>query len=347
MVVPGQHWSQDTVKEFERRIRAGGIPAHVAKDMGLPVGRPVFTRARAIQAQMASETKPVTFPDFVADGDEEEPIEDVLARQRKGFERRQKAATSRKWFPVKVHEKLPYGILWFGDPHIDNGGCNLPLLERHIAVAKQPGIYGANIGDTTDNWPWTGRLARLWAESEVSDKTAKRMAEWFLFDAGVRWLLWLIGNHDEWNGGADFYKRLGATHVPVIDWRAQFVLEHDNGTSVRVDAAHGRKGSSIYNPAHSTLRAAKFGEEADIFVTGHTHNFNLNEFEDADRGRKSWLAQVRGYKWHDHYATVNGFAEYQHGAGILSVIDPRTGSVPCYSDPEFGADVLTFLRSKG
>jgi len=62
-----------------------------------------------------------------------------------------------------------------------------------LAVAKQPGIYGANIGDTTDNWPWTGRLARLWAESEVSDKTAKRMAEWFMFDAGVRWLLWLIG----------------------------------------------------------------------------------------------------------------------------------------------------------
>ena len=49
--------------------------------MGLPVGRPVFTRARAIQAQMASETKPVTFPDFVADGDEEEDVADLVVGQ--------------------------------------------------------------------------------------------------------------------------------------------------------------------------------------------------------------------------------------------------------------------------
>ena len=98
--------------------------------MGLSVSRPAFDRARAIKAQMAAEAKPVTFPQFVTEGDDEEPIEDILARQRKGFERRAKAASSRKWFPVKVHETKPYGILWFGDPHIDNGGCNWPLLER-------------------------------------------------------------------------------------------------------------------------------------------------------------------------------------------------------------------------
>lgn len=173
------------------------------------------------------------------------------------------------------------------------------------------------------------------------------MAEWFMFDAGVRWMVWILGNHDEWNGGSDFYKRLGASYVPVLDWRAQFTLQHKNGSTTRVDAAHGRKGSSIYNPAHGTLRAAKFGESADLFVTGHIHSFQNTEFEDADRQHKSWLVQARGYKWHDHYAVTGSFGEYQHGAAILSVIDPQSGRVlQCYSDPEEGAEYLKWKRSR-
>lgn len=344
MPVPGQHRSQAEREDFKRRVRAGEVPTHVGRALGLSAGT-ITTWTREARAEEAAEAKPVRFPSFI-EGDDEETIEEILSRQRRSFERKSRAAASRKWFPITISERLPYGILWFGDPHIDDGGCNWPLLEKHLAIARLPGVYGANVGDTTNNWPWTGRLARLWAESEVSDRTAKRMAEWFMFDSGVRWLLWLIGNHDEWNGGADFYKRLGVEFVPVIDWRAQFVLRHTTGTEVKVDAAHGRKGSSIYNPGHSTLRAAKFGEDADLYVTGHIHSFNLTEFEDAERQRKSWLAQVRGYKWGDHHALVNGFAEYQHGASIMSIVDPRTGSVHCYSDPEFGADVLAFLRSR-
>ena len=81
-------------------------------------------------------------------------------------------------------------------------------------------------------------------------------------------------------------------------------------------------------------------------MTGHSHTYNLTHFEDAERKQTSWLAQVRGYKFGDHYATVNGFPEYQHGAAVLSIVDPRTGSLHCYEDVEFGADVLAFLRSK-
>lgn len=293
---------------------------------------------------LTDEAPMIEMPAFVLDGDEDEPITEILARQRRAFERKQQAAAARKWFPIQVRETKPYGILWFGDPHIDNSGCNWPLLEQHIAIARQDGIYGGNIGDTTDNWPWTGRLAKLWADSEVSSKTAKRMAEWFMFDAGVKWLVWLIGNHDAWNGGDEFYKKLGAYHIPVLDWRAQFRLVHNNGSEAKVDAAHGRKGNSIYNPSHGTLRDARFGEEADLFVTGHIHSFKLDHFEIAERGHTTWLAQVRGYKWHDHYAWVNGFAEYQNGAAVLSVIDSETARIQCFADPEEGAEYLKWKR---
>ena len=341
--VAGQHHTPEFRRFVENalaNLAEGDTPSAWARRNGINENA-----AQRIAREIVVEAKPLVFPDFVLEGDEHEPVEAILQRQKEAFERKAKAAAARKWFSIKVPETKPYGILWFGDPHIDNGGCNLPLLMRHIELAARPGIYGGNIGDTTDNWPWTGRLARLWADSSVTDKDAKRMAEWFMFDSGVRWLVWLLGNHDEWNGGSEFYRRLGAQHVPMLEWSAQFSVVHPNSSSVRIDASHGRKGSSIYNPAHATLRAAKFGEHADLFVTGHTHSFACVEYENADRQERSWLAQARGYKFYDHYAKVNNFAEYQYGSAILSVIDPETGRVlQCFSDPEEGADYLAFKR---
>lgn len=338
----GKHLTAEERAEIEREWASGRYESAAALARAKDWDR--GTVQRIALAMREGEVKPIDLPKFVTDGDEDEPIDDLIARRRKAFERKNKAAQARRWFEIGVKETKPYGILWFGDPHLDNEGCNWPLLERHIEVARQPGVYGGNIGDSTDNWPWTGRLAKLWAETDISDKSAKKLAEWFMFDAGVRWLVWLLGNHDVWNGGGDFYKRLGAYAVPVIDWRAQFVLTHANGPSVRIDAAHGRKGSSIYNPSHGTIRAAKFNEQADLFVTGHIHSFGLTHFEDADRRQTSWLAQVRGFKWHDSHALVNGFAEYQNGASILSVIDPATGRVTCFADPEEGAEWLAWKR---
>ncbi|MDE2104727.1 MAG: metallophosphoesterase [Patescibacteria group bacterium] len=334
--------SDDKLRELVDAYKRLGSKTQVSKALGIPRGTLYH------QFKMAEERglfgPVIEMPEFVTQGDEEEDIEEVLRRQRRHFEREHKAATARKWFKIKINEDKPYGIIWWGDPHLDSGGCNWPLLEKHVEVARRDGIYGGNIGDTTDNWPWTGRLAKLWADAEVSNRTSKRLAEWFMFESGVRWLLWLLGNHDQWNGGDDFYKRLGAHHIPVIDWRAQFCLVHKNGSETRIDAAHGRKGSSIYNPAHGTLRAAKFGEEADLFVTGHIHSFKLDHYEIADRRMSTWLAQVRGYKFLDHYAVVNGFPEYQNGASILSVIDPETGKVQCFADVEEGAEYLEWKR---
>lgn len=290
------------------------------------------------------DTSKVEIPSEILAGPEDEPIEDILNRHRQAYKRKKAKASNLEWFRIRVKETAPYALLWFGDPHL-GPHCNWPLLEKHIAIANKPGVYGANIGDTTDAWPWTGRLAKLWAENDISHHTEKRLAEWFMFESGVPWLLWLLGNHDNWNN-SDFYKRLGAHCVPVVDWRAKFVLEHNNGSVTRIDAAHGRKGNSIYNPTHGTLRAAKFGEDAHLFVTGHIHTFGLFDYEMPERKTRTWLAQCRGYKIFDDYALHNGFAEGQCGASILSVINPETGRVQCFSDPEEGYEFLAWSRQK-
>lgn len=299
-------------------------------------------RLKVAETRGVTETPMIEMPSFVTEGDEAEDIEDILRRFRKGHDLKAKAAAARNWFEIKVRETKPYGLLWFGDPHL-GPHCAWPILERHIAVARQDGVYAANIGDTSDSWPWTGRMAKLWAEEDISHKTERRLATWFMFEAGINWMVWILGNHDSWNN-SDFFKQLGAHCVPVIDWRAKFTLSHNNGSKTRIDAAHGRKGSSIYNPTHGTLRDAKFGEDAALYISGHTHNFGLFEYEMPERKTSTWLAQIRGYKIFDDYALVNGFAESQKGHSILSVIHPENGRVQCFSNVEEGSEYLKWLR---
>lgn len=330
------------IRELAKTLLKGdGTPNFSA--IGREVGVAKETVARTLRKDPIKGEN-ITYPPFVG-ADEDEPIEDILARMRKGFERKAKAQNARKWFPIKLKEDKPYGVILFGDPHLDDNGCNFPLLESHLEIARKPGVYGVNIGDTTNNW--TGRLMRLYAQQDTSELTAKRLAEWFMFEAGVTWLCWILGNHDDWNGGADFHKRLGGNHIPIIDWRAQFEIKHPGGTSARMDASHGRKGSSIWNNLHATLRAAKLGELADCYVTGHTHTFGLEDLEIAERNHSCWLIQLRGYKFLDHYALTGNFAEYQRGASVLAVVDPREDArrkIMCFEDVLEGYDYLEFKR---
>lgn len=296
---------------------------------------------RAKEALKANRiTLPVEYPSGLLHDGIEEPLDDLKERLRKDFHRKQKKAEVQKWFAIKVNETLPYGILLVGDPHLGDSGSNFPLLEQHLQIANRPYIYGVNIGDSTNNW--VGRLMRLYADQETSSASERRLIKWLMTEAGVRWLCWILGNHDEWREGGTIQRLIGGPKVPIIDWRAQFRVVHPSGIDVRIDASHGRKGKSIWNELHATLRAAKLGESADLYVTGHTHNYACQDLEIADNGTNTWLVQVSGYKQHDRHALVNGFPEFKRGASVLAIIDPRKSAprpvLQCFEDVEHGAD---------
>lgn len=273
------------------------------------------------------------------------PIDEIITARRAHFQRTKARVDAEQWQTVHVRDALPIGIVWFGDPHIDDDGCNWPLLERHILLCAAPGVYGANIGDSTNNW--AGRLARLYSKQETSAHTARRLAKWFMADCGVTWLLWLMGNHDLWDSGADLLRSMDIHNkVEMRDWAAKIELRFPGGTAVRVHAAHDFPGHSMWNIGHGPLRAARMGGSADLYVCGHKHDWTVGAFETAD-GRCPVIARARGYKWHDEYATVGGFQQSQHGAAIMTIIDPRAtaaGRVLAFADVEQGAAVLKALR---
>jgi len=285
------------------------------------------------------------FPDFP---EEDVAIEDIIDLQCRRFEKRMASHEAHTWFPIKLKDTTPIGILRFGDPHMDDNGANWPALKRDVELCKTtPGLFGANIGDSTNNW--SGRLVRLYANQDTSVKTARRMAEWFMLDSGVKWLIWLIGNHDAWGDGSEILAQMARRHgthkLVCHDWEARFTLTFPNGWEPRVYASHDFKGHSMWNPLHGPMKEGQMGDDADLYVCGHKHNAAAYEFENTSRGHLQNFVRVRGYKFMDEYARRGGFKEQRGGCGAVTIFDPATKRVTVYLDTEEGADVLKAKRS--
>jgi hypothetical protein len=252
-----------------------------------------------------------------------------------------------KWMRVHVRDNKPLGILWFGDPHLGSD-TNWDRLESDVALcAATKGLFGANLGDTTNNW--VGRLTRLYADCDTSRQSERTLAKWFLAEAGITWLIWLMGNHDEWEHGAEILKLMDIHNkVPMLDWSAKFELCFPNKSKVRINAAHDFPGHSMWSTTHAPARAPRMlGTDADLYICGHRHDWGIQQFEMAERGLCPMAIRARGYKVGDSYARRNGYQEANYGASILTIIDPTadaSGRVLAFADVKQGARVLTALR---
>lgn len=302
--------------------------------------------ARAANLVAEPQEQPeVTFPDLPSS---ELPADKLIEQACARFEEHKTARDARRWMEIKINTNKPIALSFVGDPHIDNNGCNWPLLRRDIGIFENtPGLYAVNIGDLTDNW--VGRLVRLYADQEMSKKQAWKLAKYFLRDARIKWLCHILGNHDAWNDGPYLIKANAAPMVPVEDWQSRFQLVFPNGSRVRIHAAHDFPGSSIWNDMHGPKKASMLLEQADIYACGHKHQWASNEGENAQRNFVYWLIRARGYKFIDGYADQLGYSPQNYGATITAVIDPaETGPrrIRCFPDLEEAAEFLTWKRSR-
>lgn len=305
-----------------------------------PINWDLYVERDPISETSATE-QAFDLPEFPDDDIE---VTEILDHLEKRFDKKINRETAQHWFPVKIKSDEPIGLAVIGDPHLGSH-CNIKLLRQHIGVlSNTPGMMAVNIGDTADNW---GRLIHLYAEDDMSRPTERRLARWFLSEAGIPWILWLHGNHDTMHSEFSTYlKSENIAQVPMIDWRAKFKLVFPSG-EVKIDAAHNHKGTSVYNPLHGQKRAALWNENADIFVAGHHHTWAI-QHEELDDGNVVHLARARGYKWLDEYAVRNNFNRDEFGATILFVIDPTTDHpvrrITAFADLEEGAEFLTWKR---
>ena len=284
-----------------------------------------------------------TFPD------EDISAEEILDHMGRRFQQRLEREDALRWFSVRFTGMEPVGLTFVGDPHLGSNGCHVSLLRQDVDImANTEGVVCVNLGDTVDGGG--GYLIKLYAENDVSRETEKRLAKWFLQEAGIPWKVWLIGNHDTMGDFSSYLKAINAEQIPMIDWQARFKLVFPDKSEIKIDAAHNHKGTSIYNPLHGQKRAALWSGNADIYIAGHHHNWAITQ-EELEDGRVIHMARARGYKWLDTFAVTHGFNSKQYGASIMFVIDPQeeapTRRIKSFADLSEGAKYLTWKRNQG
>jgi hypothetical protein len=114
------------VKEFPNM-------ADAAQSLGIP-RTTLQSRIREAQARIQSDARNYDVPPLPTD---DLPTEEIVEHLTTRFKRRMEAKNARKWIPVNMRSDAPIGLLWLGDPHIDDNFCDWPTLRRHIAVIQE------------------------------------------------------------------------------------------------------------------------------------------------------------------------------------------------------------------
>ena len=250
----------------------------------------------------------------------EAPLAERLAVHQERFGRRRAQAAAAFERTLDVGTDRPLCIVHFGDPHLDDDGCDWGLINEWLEVCQQPGVWAGNIGDTTNNW--VGRLQKLYMNQECSEGEAFERARHFASRA--RWLYWVLGNHDKWNQGTWMHREIlrGSEVRVMASTDARIRLRWPSGDEFVVWARHSFKGSSQWNTLHGNVKAARMsGYRAGLYVDGHRHN-TAAMVEPHPDGDPYFALRLAGFKRLDHYAAELQFPESEHGAAVMTVIDP-------------------------
>ena len=271
----------------------------------------------------------------------------------KRYKKRDKAKKKSNWVEVKVDFNEPYMLVLVGDPHVDDNYFNAPKWLRDISIIQQhkPYIRSIMIGDNTN--AWVGRLSRIYSDQNTTVTDAWRLVEHMMSKEGFDPLISVAGNHDMWiDRGSDPMKWMQrARNLVAGDWNVNFTLVHPNKRKVRISASHDFPGHSQWNPLHSNLKASMMGSQADIYCSGHKHNWAIMTMPINAQNRVVHLIRARGYKAYDEYATKLGHEPdmTELGESIAIVIDPNGNEhnyIHTFPDLEQGAEFLDFLRSR-
>ena len=319
--------------------------AHHMKDLSKPIG----AQPTGPVVELAADAP--TFPVF---SDDDIPVEEIIASLEKRVVKKMAREVEERWYTINLPDDRPWAGLIWGDQHMGTH-CNWPLLKAHVNIAKKtPGLYGISVGDLTDSWPLNGRLARLWADNDMSLSTEWKLIEWFT--SSVNFIAYVLGNHDTFNTNAiAMFHKICENIVPVSEGEAKFIVRTPNGSAFPIWVRHDFKGHSQFNSLHGMMRNLR--EKADVDrgvhilgVQGHKHHWAISEEEVPQKGYMFTAVRARGYKVCDPYAKQLGFVEQDYGASIVWVCNPQAKNLASmtsvWTDVEEGAAYLTWLRRR-
>lgn len=336
------------LQELTKLRAQGKTDAEVAAALGLADQRALYRRLQKLGMKLSD------FPRGTA------PLVSRIRSANMSYQEL-KADRKRTWNRKRNHEadlaaltltlpiSGPYGIVFLGDPHVDDDGCDWDQLDRHIGIIRDTdGLYAANLGDTTNNW--IGRLERLYAHQRTTAAEARILAEGFIRELDGKWLFNLGGNHDLWSGSDDplpaICEAARSTYVPI----GGKIRIRQGRHVLDVNARHTFPGNSMWNTAHGAARSILMGNIEHITVCGHKHTTGHNVVK-APNDRICHAIQVASYKLIDSYAKEGGFRDNSISPACVVIVDHRypdtdPAMLTVVHSVERGAAILRHLRAE-
>lgn len=243
----------------------------------------------------------------------------------------------------------PFRLKVFGDPHLDDDGCNFELFERHwLEMNATSGVYGVCVGDWFNNW--LRALGHLWKDTTTPPSDAWLCLEHLMEERGDALIAACSGNHDDWTQGpADPVDLLMKKYGVIYRKGAVRVALGFNGLPPMFLAIrHKWKGHSMYSAAHGILRSGIFGWRDHVMIGGHIHQDEPRLLSFPD-GFRAHVCQVSAFKEFDDFADTHGFMGPKISPVWDLVIDPRKADtdpdkVKVFWNSDDAAGFLAYLR---
>ena len=336
-------WTPEEKAILIERYSRGDDPDEIARDVGR-TGAAVRLKAQTMGIRFGcnrlKEKAAVSqIPSRSRD------LDTLLRDNASAFQRKRASADGTRSVQISQPHNGPYAILFFGDPHAGDDGCDIEKLCYDLdLVRSEPHVYGANMGDLTNNW--VRALGHLYGSQTTTQGDEEKLMEWLI--KALDWLFIILGNHDKWSAVAELLCRqhgvLGVSHggmftVNTPDGKRPFV----------VDARHTHKGNSMYNASHGQLKRVYRGSPAHLVIGAHIHTSAVTITKNGVTGRIGHAVRVGSYKRVDDYADASGFDDETISPSVMAVVDPSAsdeGFVHVFHDVDQGVRFLRALRNE-
>ena len=332
--------SAERVAEIRAAVAAYGSQTAAAEALGIH---------KSVVCVVMKEAPPE--PVFTMDAlpSELPSADELLKRRATQYARKRDAKDARHLIPVQVTIDGPIGLAFVGDPHVDDDGTDITLLQSHVALLnKHQALLPLGIGDYSNNW--VGRLARLYGQQSLGAAEAWVLVEWLI--RAVPWLALISGNHDAWSGAGDPIQWMAkAARVQYESNGARLNLTLPSGRQIRVNARHDFRGKSMWNTSHGIAKAAQLGWRDHILTAGHTHVSGIQVVRDPMTGLISHCLRIGSYKLLDRYADELGLPNQTFTVCPVVVIRPQFPDddnrlLTTFFEPETAASFLKWLRAR-
>lgn len=340
--MPKPHdWTAEEFRRAKELSDRGFTRAEIGAQMGFtPMQvRHALERYKAKNMEDIPQASPK--PTFVRPPAVSRDIDTLLADMADTFQRKKAHSDGKGKIEVTVPSKGAFLLMFIGDPHLGDPGCDIEHLTWCLQIARTtPDVYPVNMGDLANFW--AGRLSRLYAHQPTTDDEETSLVDWLVRSFPWAWIV--QGNHDKWGPVVSL---VCARHdILAVSHGGFFHVSNAAGGEIKVDCRHTHRGNSQYNPAFAQTKRSYRGSPADIIVGAHIHTGAYTLLRNGVTGHVNHCIRTGAFKKYDEYADANSFDNDNVSPVMCAVCRPSESDplkrVTTFADVE---DAIKFLEA--